>query len=67
MRRGEVPGGHSRFSPGNDDGVKMRNEEKFKEIRDPVSVSDEVEMSAVKIQDLQARRCVIKLPRFVGY
>ena len=46
----------------------MRNEEKFKEIRDPVSVSDEVEMSAAKIQDLQAsRRCIIKLPRFVGY
>jgi len=34
----------------------MKNEQKFKEIDDPKFVSDWVGMSAVKIQDLQARR-----------
>jgi len=37
-------------------GVMMKNEQKFKEIDDPKFVSDWVGMSAVKIQDLQARR-----------
>jgi len=39
-------------------GVMMKNEQKFKEIDDPEFVSDQVGMSAVKIQDLQARRYV---------
>lgn len=39
-------------------GVMMSNETKYKGIKDPDHVSDQVGMSAVKIQDLQARRYV---------